>query len=267
MPTEMPTELPSVQAPTIEPTVIPTTMEPTTITPTTFPPIPIVVVPEGMVSDPETVESIEETVLTCKGYNETEFILKRLPKMKSIVIRDNCFGNVRVFELDGLSELESVVIGQQSFTIDSDERSDYSYRIVNCPRLKSIQIGDESFWDYHSIELNNLPSLQSIMIGDRCFGKVRVFELDGLSELESVVIGKECFTYAKTYDDIWNSKRSDGSCRIVNCPKLKSIQIGYHSFSDCHSFELSNLPSLQSIYIGMECFYWATSFSLTGLID
>ena len=180
MPTEMPTELPSVQAPTIEPTVIPTTMEPTTITPTTFPPIPIVVVPEGMVSDPETVESIEETVLTCKGYNETEFILKRLPKMKSIVIRDNCFGNVRVFELDGLSELESVVIGGNSFSISDKERSDGDYRIVNCPKLKSIQIGYASFSDYHSFELNDLPSLDSIDIGMYCFYWAPLFSLTGL---------------------------------------------------------------------------------------
>ena len=187
MPTEMPTELPSVQAPTIEPTVIPTTMEPTTITPTTFPPIPIVVVPEGMVSDPETVESIEETVLTCKGYNETEFILKRLPKMKSIVIRDNCFGNVRVFELDGLSELESVVIGQRSITyakedsaVRNSRRTDGDYRIVNCPKLKYLQIDDWSFSDYHSFELNNLPSLQSIDMGEYCFYYASSFSLTGL---------------------------------------------------------------------------------------
>ena len=88
-----------------------------------------------------------------------------------------------------------------------------------------------------------------------------------MDELESVVIGKESFTYAKTKEEIWNSKRTDGSYRIVNCPKLKSIQIGYHSFGDYHSFELNNLPSLQSIDIGGYCFYYAPSFSLTGLID
>ena len=118
-----------------------------------------------------------------------------------------------------------------------------------------------------SFNISNNGVLKSIVIGDNCFGKVRVFELDGLDELESVVIGEECFTYAKTYDDIQNSKRTDGSYRIVNCPKLKSIQIGYRSFSDYHSFELNNLPSLQSIDIGWQCFYNAPSFSLTGLID
>ena len=100
--------------------------------------------------------------------------------LKRIAIGDGCFGKVRVFELDGLSELESVVIGQQSFRIGGDERSDGSYRIVNCPKLKSIQIGDRSFYDYHSFELNNLPSLQSIDIGQKCFLYAPSFSLTGL---------------------------------------------------------------------------------------
>ena len=138
-----------------------------------------------MVYDPETVESIEETDLTCNGYNETELILKRLPMLKSIVIGDSCFGIVRVFELDGLNELESVVIGNYSFKISDYERTDGSGRIVNCPKLKSIQIGYESFLDYHSFELNNLPSLQSIDMGNwGCFYWTPSFSLtsviDGL---------------------------------------------------------------------------------------
>jgi len=111
-----------------------------------------------------------------------------------------------------------------------------------------------------SFNISNNGVLKSIVIGDNCFGKVREFELDGLSELESVVIGRESFR-------ISYYERIDGSYRIVNCPKLKSIQIGYESFEDYHSFKLSNLPSLQSIDIGRECFRYAPSFSLTGLID
>ena len=111
-----------------------------------------------------------------------------------------------------------------------------------------------------SFNISNNEVLKSIVIGDNCFGKVRVFDLDGLSELESVVIGESSFRIDKY-------ERNDGDYRIVNCPKLKSIQIGYKSFSDYHSFEVNNLPSLQSIYIGSYCFYWAPSFSLTGLID
>jgi len=110
------------------------------------------------------------------------------------------------------------------------------------------------------LKLRRLVRLKRIVIGDDCFGKVRVFELDGLGELESVVIGERSFRISYYV-------RNDGSCRIVNCPKLKSIQIRQFSFDDYHSFELNNLPSLQSIDIGRECFQHVTSFSLTGLID
>ena len=108
-----------------------------------------------------------------------------------------------------------------------------------------------------SFNISNNGVLKSIVIGDICFRKVRVFDLNGLSELESVVIGKNSFW-------IDTSERNDGDYRIVNCPKLKSIQTGYESFEDYHTFELNNLPSLQSIDIGQECFYWTPSFSLTG---
>ena len=133
--------------------------------------------------------------------------------------------------------------------------------------IEELTIENNSYNDTSVIELklSGLIRLKWIVIGDECFGKVRVVELDGLSELESVVIGKESFTYAKTDDAIQKSERTDGYTCIVNCPKLKSIQIGYSSFGDYNSLELSNLPSLQSTVIDGWCFYYASSFSLTGL--
>ena len=109
----------------------------------------------------------------------SEFSPNRFQSLKTLVIGNGCFGNVRVFELDGLGELESVVIGQKSFRISDKERSDGDYRIVNCPKLKSIQISDYSFSDYHSFELRNLHSLQSIVLGDQCFNRVPLFSLTG----------------------------------------------------------------------------------------
>ena len=139
-----------------------------------------VVIPSELASNPLTVESITITDGLCSSYNGTGLILQNLPALKSIVIGDYCFGNVRSFELDGLNKLESVVIGRLSFRISGDERSDGSYRIVNCPKLKSIQIGFRSFEDYHSFELNNLPSLQSIDIGSFGFEYAPSFSLTGL---------------------------------------------------------------------------------------
>ncbi len=114
------------------------------------------------------------------GNSIASFNISNIGVLKSIVIGDRCFGKVRVFELDGLDELESVVIGGNSFKLNFYERLDGSYRVVDCRKLKSIQIGDWSFYDYHSFELNNLPSLQSIDIGYRCFMYAPSFSLTGL---------------------------------------------------------------------------------------
>ena len=118
-----------------------------------------------------------------------------------------------------------------------------------------------------SFILSNNGNLRRIGIGNNTFRRVREFELNGLKELESVVIGQKSFTYAKTDSAVSSSKRTDGSYRILNCPKLTSIQIGDYSFSDYHSIDLHNLPSLESIDIGKSGFYNTPSFSLTGLID
>ena len=134
-------------------------------------------------SNDSTIDNHTESVTISDGlFNNREPFIPSyyMQSLKRIVIGNECFGKVRVFELNGLDELESVVVGQDSFRISDKERNDGSYRIVNCPKLKSIQIGYESFRDYHSFELNNLPSLQSIDIGDWCFSYAPSFSLTGL---------------------------------------------------------------------------------------
>ena len=148
--------------------------------------------------------------------------------------------------------------------------------ILDSKVLIENPVGDEELLikpnDFNDSGISELTmsypiQLKRIVIGDNCFGSIRVFELDELSELDSIVVGKKCFTNAKTDDAVRCSKRIDGVYRLMNCPKLKSIQIRDFSFSDYHSFELNNLPSLQSIDIGYRCFYHVSSFSLAGLID
>ena len=157
-----------------------TVQPPTTPPPTTRPLVGTVVIPSELAPNPLTIETITITNGLCSSYNGTEFILRGLPALKSIVIGDYCFGSVRLFELDGLSELESVVIGKRSFRSLGGERSNGSCRIVNCPKLKSIQIGYGSFSDYHSFEMSNLPSLESIEFGEDCFKYAPSFSLIGL---------------------------------------------------------------------------------------
>ena len=122
-----------------------------------------IVVPSSLTSNPL---GIEELRIGDNSYNDgsvTELKLSGLVRLKRIVIGDECFGKVRVVELDGLSELESVVIGNDSFTNTkgTDPRwneipAEGSFRIQNCPKLISVEIGDWSFADYYMFSLTGL---------------------------------------------------------------------------------------------------------------
>ena len=118
------------------------------------------------------------------SYNKEDpsFRLWYMMKLKRIVIGNHCFTKTRLFELDGLSQLESIVIGQYSFGsyyLSLMRETKGCYRILNCPKLKSIQIGSESFSNNYLFKLKNLPSLQSIQMGNDCFCKTSYFSLTG----------------------------------------------------------------------------------------
>ena len=164
------------------------------------------------------------------------------------------FGRGVLYDRNGLVEYNGLWKNDEPYSNQHDNNTIDNY-------TESVDIHYNSYNNEKTLILPFfLCSLKRIVIGNECFGKVRVFELDELGELESVVIGMWSFR-------ISSSEQGDGSYRIVNCPKLKSIQIGYASFVDYHSFELKNLPSLQSIEVGDGCFYWSPSFSLIGLIN
>ena len=89
--------------------------------------------------------------------------------LESIEIGDDCFESVRTFQIDGLTRLKIINIGNNSFTQSKNSYGNEVYKsfhILNCESLESIQIGRYSFGDFGGeFELKNLPQLQSIQIG------------------------------------------------------------------------------------------------------
>ena len=100
----------------------------------------------------------------------------RFTLLEELIIGDDCFGSVDEFNIDGLNELKSLKIGNNSFThLKSNDEWDYdkannrsrSFSILNCNELESIEIGRFSFCDYAGgFELKNLPKLSTIKIGE-----------------------------------------------------------------------------------------------------
>ena len=120
------------------------------------------------------------------SFSEVESFLLSwfLYSLKQVVIHEFSFGSIRTVDICGLHQLKTIFIGERAFTysitwqsIKKSERSDSELRIFNCPKLKSIHLGDYAFSDYHHFGLQNLPSLQSIAIDEKCFYWAQVFSL------------------------------------------------------------------------------------------
>ena len=91
--------------------------------------------------------------------------------LKRLEIGDGNFKNVRGLRLIGLSELESVEIGVNSFTKYKNvyrltHDPNRHFYLKNCPKMKSLKIGKYSFSEYTVIEIENVDALEVIEMGD-----------------------------------------------------------------------------------------------------
>ena len=114
------------------------------------------------------------------------------------------------------------------------------------------------------LKLIDMPRLKRIEIGSSCFQNTRGFILENLNCLEEVKVGEHCFRF-KYGSNLYqkSDERNDGIFRIVNCPKLRTLQLGDNSFCDFKTFHISNVNSLSSIDFGKCCFVFS-DFSLKG---
>ena len=105
----------------------------------------------------------------CNEMNYTTFDFSRFADLEYLEIGSNSFGFVDIFVIDGLKNLTTLKIGENSFTEiknGAKYNSDKTFHIINCELLNSVEISYGSFSDYSGeFELVNLPSLQSIKIG------------------------------------------------------------------------------------------------------
>ena len=98
----------------------------------------------------------------------TELDLTRFSQLKRLEIGDHCFSYVDELKLIGMNELESVMIGENSFMKNENSygNSNRHFYLKNCPKLKSLKIGYDSFSDYSVCEIENMDALEVIEMGD-----------------------------------------------------------------------------------------------------
>ena len=106
-----------------------------------------------------------------------------LISLKRIEIGNDCFEKVDRFVIDGLNELESVVIGKNSFELDNEDNLEGSRCVImNCDQLRQIHIEESSFRWYESFELKNLPSLISIQLDKSVFWKCHSIVFESMND-------------------------------------------------------------------------------------
>ena len=108
---------------------------------------------------------IEELIVknnSCNGKEWKSLDLSLLSKLRKLIVGDECFDKVERVKLNGLNELESVVVGKESFTFQSDTTT--SFELKDCEKLKELIIGEESFNLFGKFSLENTPSLERIIM-------------------------------------------------------------------------------------------------------
>ena len=107
----------------------------------------------------------------CNEEGLMELDLSRFVNLRELKVGNECFKNVKEVKLIGLSELESVEIGMNSFTkfkntwqITSDPNR--HFYLKDWPKLKSLKIGRYSFSDYTVCEIENVNALEVIEMGE-----------------------------------------------------------------------------------------------------
>ena len=135
----------------------------------------MVMVPDGLAYDSLEIEEMTIADHSWCDVKITELKVEYQHALKRIQIGNECFCKVTLFELTGLSQLESLEVGEKCFTGNQSgwfglvSRSERACRIVNCPKLQSIVIGDHSFEDNKTLELKYLFALRSVQMGKNCF--------------------------------------------------------------------------------------------------
>ncbi len=104
-------------------------------------------------------------------------------------------------------------------------------------------------WSLGSFDLSGVTYLKELRIGDECFNSVNEFKLIGLKYLETVMIGKKSFSISEKGKD-YNRR-----FYVKNCPRLKTLNIGYRSFSDYKVIEIESVDALESLRIGDDSRY------------
>ena len=116
-------------------------------------------------------QSVEVMIVDNNACNDkcfTALALSLFSNLKVFEVGDYSFSFVDELKLIGLSKLERVVIGKNSFTKKKKGTGNDPNRhfyLKDCERVRELKMGRFSFSDYSVCEIENVPSLEVIEMG------------------------------------------------------------------------------------------------------
>ena len=130
---------------------------------------------------------IEELVVSdgcCNGEEWITLDLRVAPSIKSLTVGNDCFMVTSEVEIVGLKALERVMIGANCFCkqVGWWYKPHRYFHLKNCPKLKELKIGANSFLLYDECVIENVDALEVIEMGElneksSVFVKARSLEL------------------------------------------------------------------------------------------
>ena len=122
---------------------------------------------------------------SCNEEEIKELDLSGFVNLRELKVGKECFEKVNEVRLMGLNELESVEIGMNSFTKQKNgfgNNPNRHFYLKDCPKMKSLKMGDCSFSDYTVLEIENVDALEVIEMDGS-------FNFDSASlELKSILV-------------------------------------------------------------------------------
>lgn len=121
--------------------------------------------------------SIESLKIKSGSYKEewiVELNLSCFSNLKRFSVGNGCFPHVSNVKVIGMKLLESVAIGNSCFngkgknygaSEKNDSVTDPSFYLKDCPVMRELKIGYDSFSDYSICEIERMNSLEVIEIG------------------------------------------------------------------------------------------------------
>ena len=110
-----------------------------------------------------SLDSSVTEIIIDNGVGDSNFTvldLSRFTRLRTLEIGNNSLCYVTTVNIIGLSALQKVDIGKNSFTWFYGV-----FRLKNCPLLRILNINYGSFEHYTICEIEDIPAMQSIFIG------------------------------------------------------------------------------------------------------